>query len=112
MPTISKTQRDSSNGTPVAASGNTTVVAAPGAGLHLEVRYIAASTTDNTSVVVSWREGAAGNKNYPMRMNANTTYFERDILPIWKLASNTALVLNCDVLGSVNWAVDYEIVPD
>jgi hypothetical protein len=115
MPTPSKLQRASTNNTAITATGDTTVIAAPGAGFHLEILYIQETNAGATASVVYWKEGVGGAFLYPYTLLAALPNAYIDFLTNgnpWKVASNTAFVMNQSAAGTIHYTVDYFVVPD
>lgn len=100
----------SSNTTPITASGDTEVIAAPGASNKLLIYYIHVSNAGSTSIHVGFKEGS-GNVMYRSYMPQGKD-FAHNIKPgFWELAANTALNLNLSATGgSINYTVEYETV--
>ena len=101
----------SSDTAPVTVAGDTPVVAAPGAGKHLRVRYLHASNGSATPVEVMWR--SAGGARRLRTWLAQYGAFGHNLRPdYWDLPTNTALVLSTSAAGSIHWTVEYETVSD
>lgn len=100
----------SSNASPVTASGDTTIIAAPGGSNILRVLYILLQNTSNTPVRVSLKDGAGGAQRYPITL-PKYGVFAHNLKPDWwDLTANTALILNCDVDGSIDYQIEYKTV--
>jgi hypothetical protein len=100
----------SSDSAPVSASGDTTMIAAPGTGLKLRVLYVMLQNTSETEVRVSLKDGAAGAKRFPVTL-PRYGVFAHNLRPDWwDLTNETALVLNCDVAGAVDYHIEYKTI--
>ncbi len=114
MATTSKIQQATSNGTGITATGDTSVISAPGAGLHLEILDVEVTNASATASLVHLKAGS-GSLVYPSQLTANwpnnAFTFQangaRFVLP-----SNTALNLNQTAAGTIHYTIDYYIVPD
>lgn len=101
----------SSSGTAITAFGYTTAVAAPGAGFHVRVYYIAASNSASTATTIGWVEGVAGATRYEVYMVQGSA-FAHNLNGYWDLASATALSIRSSAAGNVLWTVEYEVLAD
>ena len=114
MPTISKPQQATSNGTGITATGDTVVIAAPGVGQHLEVLTFQVTNASATASLVYLKAGAGSlvypsqlTPNWPNNVFAFQSNGQRFVLP-----TNTALNLNQTAIGAIHYTLDYFIVPD
>ena len=98
-----------SNGTAITASGSTSLIAAPSAGLLYLIRYLQAINNGGATVTVSWHTGKDARRRY-RRVLANGGEFFRDYgSSFWAIADSD---LNIHLSGgsSVEWHVDYQLV--
>ena len=107
--TASKLLRASSNGTPL-ANATTDVIAAPAAGFHLMVSKIVVS---NGSATGTWCQFLAfgGTKYY----NVWATIGVPNIIKFedpWHLATATKMQMITSAAGSVEYTIEYKVVPD
>lgn len=96
----------------VTASGDTTLVAAPGAGLSI---YVMALTAFNAGGVnnplLKFKEGAAGTNAITINL-ANGPAIGTVECPIpWKLPENTALVVNASATNNCWVNIQYYVAP-
>lgn len=105
---ISKLLRASSNGTPIGAA-TTDVIADPGDGFFIRVRKIVASNGSATGTWAQFLE-AGGTKYYNVWLTLGVPVilnFERP----WDLAASTKMQMVTSAAGSVEYTIEYEIVP-
>lgn len=103
----------SSSGTAVSVStAAAPVIAAPGAGKHLRIKYVQASNSGATATIIAWREGTTGALRYEVYMPQNGV-FAHDLKPdSWDIASNTSLSLYSSAAGNVYYTVEYQTIQD
>jgi hypothetical protein len=95
------------------ASGDTTVIAAPGAGVSIYVCKASVHNRDSTNRVVALRDGTAGTIRWRAEIaneggGSLIDFGSRG----WKLTANTALVVNLDAAGSVDVNItEYYLAP-
>lgn len=95
------------------ASGNTTVIAAPGASLSLYICKASVHNRDSSNRVVSLTDGAGGTTRWRAELASEgggslIDFGSRG----WKLTANTPLNVNLDAAGNVDVNVtDYYIAP-
>lgn len=90
----------------VTASGDSEVIAAPGAGVSIHVTSVMASGYADVLTRVGVREGPAG----VIRTRGTVVRgggFRQHYSPAWKLPANTALTVNSDVAGDFDLTVVY-----
>lgn len=90
----------------VTASGNTTLVAAPGVGFSLSILSLTGSV--NNSSTLTFREGIAGTIAFVVDSSKVSSFEEKFIVP-WKIATNTALVVNCSLAPAAWVNVQYYV---
>lgn len=94
--------------TTIAASGDNTIIAAPGAGFRLVIKYLSiqneSSTT--TTVLVKWGSTVKGRKVLAERVNYS---FAFEAGSEWVLPANTALIVNLSGANSHNYEVQYTV---
>lgn len=87
----------------VTASGNTTVIAAPGASLSLYIMKGTINNRDTTNRLVALTDGAAGTTRFRAEILSEGGWAPFDFGSRgWKLTANTALVANLDAVGNVD----------
>lgn len=84
----------------VTASGDTTIIAAPAAGLSIYVVSIAVSNGDAAKKIVEFREGAAGTSRLSMHVAADGGGFIHTFPVPWKLPAATLLAFNANATSS------------
>jgi hypothetical protein len=95
------------------ASGDTTVIAAPGAGVSIYVCKASVHNRDATNRVVALRDGTGGTIRWRAEIaneggGSLIDFGARG----WKLTANTALVVNLDAAGSVDVNItEYYLAP-
>lgn len=89
----------------ITSIGDSTIVAAPGAGLSILVKRITLSTTSAASINPFLREGVGG---VVKKRWLTTTTFNFTEESNWKLPANTALVINLAVAVATGVAVNVE----
>lgn len=90
-------------------AGDTTIIAAPGAGLRIVIHYFKRVRTNTTDVTVLVKEGATTVDSDTLTSELPGVieqYSEPDTV---RLAANTALILNLSGAASVAWKVHYRI---
>jgi hypothetical protein len=95
-----------------AASGDTSVVAAPGAGLRIRVHsYRLVGGNGATANTAKWTDGAAGTVKETLDVLANTGSAPSTNRPdyLFQCSPNTALVLNLSAAQRVTGGVSYSI---
>jgi len=100
-----------SSGTAITSFGYTTAVAAPAAGFHNRIYYIAASNSGSTATTIGWVEGVAGATRYEAYM-IQGSMFAHNLNGYWDLPSATALSIRSSAAGNVLWTVEYEVLAD
>jgi hypothetical protein len=90
----------------VTASGDTTLIAAPGVGFAIRVVMIYVSI--NNAALVKFKEGAAGNNGWVVDSTKVNIFDIAYELP-WKIAANTALVVNASVNPAAWVTVQYYV---
>lgn len=93
------------------ASGNTTVVSAPGASLSIYVVGFWLSNQGTAKIRAALTDGAAGASRYRGTLAADGGGVTRDLMVPWKLTANTALVVNLGAAGDVDVNVDFFVAP-
>ena len=91
----------------VTASGDTTLLAAPGGGLSIYVTGIMASNQAGSKIRALVREGAAGTIRGGGTLASNGGGYVFPYAPAWKLPANTALVANLSAAGDVDYTVHF-----
>src|SRR3972149_127869 len=94
----------------VTASGDTTLLAAPGGGLSIYVTGIMASNQGASKIRALVREGAAGTIRCGGTLAGNGDGYVFPYTPAWKLPANTALVANLGAAGDVDYTVHFFVV--
>jgi len=94
----------------VTASGDTTLIAAPGGGLSIYVTGIMASNQGASKIRALVREGAAGTIRGGGTLAGNGGGYVFPYAPAWKLPANTALVANLSAAGDVDYTVHFFVV--
>jgi hypothetical protein len=95
------------------ASGDTTVISAPGAGVSIHVCKASVHNRDTANRVVSLRDGAGGTIRWRAEIASEgggslIDFGDRG----WKLTANTALVVNLDAAGNCDVNVtEYYLAP-
>lgn len=93
------------------ASGNTDVIAAPGADLCIRVKTLMVNNVGADQRVVYLREGASGSAKFKNSMPQYGSMWNLNLIgSYWILKPNTKLVINLDDAGNVNVQVGYDIV--
>jgi hypothetical protein len=90
------------------ASGDTSIIAAPGASTSIVVTGFWLSNQGAAKIRVALTEGAAGTKRYNGTLAADGGGVVRDRIN-WVLPANTALVVNLGVAGDVDVNIDYHV---
>lgn len=99
----------SSDSTPITTATDTIVIAAPGVGLKIRVYYIASSNGGTTTNKISFRDGIAGAKRYPVTLPQYGVFAHQIAPNYWDLTTNTALYINTSAASSVDWHIEYSI---
>lgn len=101
-----------SNGTPITAT-TTSVIAAPGAGSHLEIGRIHMTNASATAATVSIRDGAAGTQSFesylPQGGIISVDLAKSGYLP---LTSATRLDIVLSAAGSISYTIGYLTILD
>lgn len=85
------------------ASGDTTVIAAPGAGVNLFINKVSVHNRGAATIVVAFTDGAAGTVRWRAELAVEGGGSLIDFGPRgWKLTANTALVVNLATAGDVD----------
>ena len=94
-------------GNSFSSSGDNTIVAAPGAGFRLRVKYLCIQneTSTSTTLLVKWGETTVGRKVLGSASVAYNYYGERG--NEWLLPANTALIANLSGANTHNYEVQY-----
>ena len=93
------------------ASGNTVVIAAPGAGLCIRIKTLMVNNVGADQRVVYLREGTAGSAKYKNSMPQYGSMWNMNFIgAYWILPPNTALLVNLDAIGSINVQTSYDLV--
>jgi hypothetical protein len=95
----------------VTASGDTTVIAAPGAGISIHVLWVWLSNNAAAKRKVALREGAAGTIRARGTLATDGGGVTKSFRPWWKLPAATALVVNLDAAGDVEVNIEYFLSP-
>jgi hypothetical protein len=95
------------------ASGDTTVIAAPGASVSLHICKGLINNTDSQPIIVALRDGTAGTIRWRMEVAANGGGARFDFgMRGWKLTANTLLAVNLASASNVQVNVEqYYIAP-
>lgn len=97
----------------VAATGNTVLVTAPGAGLYIYVVHAYVSVgigANNASLQLT--EGAGGTTKWQVTPDDNEWQANQiAFTPAWKLPVNTALAVTHNISDDIYWTVQYYIAP-
>jgi len=93
----------------VTASGDTTLVAAPGAGNSIYVTGLMVNNFGTAKIRALVREGAAGTIRGGGALAADGGGHVLPFDPAWKLPANTALVANLSGTGDVDYTVVYYV---
>jgi len=94
------------------ASGETSVLSAPGAGKALKIKYLMVNNADSSQATVSLREGTGGSNKFTNSLPQYGGMWNANLInSSWLLKENTALLVNLGGAGDVNIQVGYEIVP-
>jgi len=95
----------------ITASGETEVIAAPGAGRCLRIKLMMVNNVGADQRVVSLLEGASGTEKYKNSMPQYGSMWNLNMIGgYWILPPNTALVGKLDAGGDVNIQPAYDIV--
>lgn len=95
----------------VTASGETSVIAAPGAGLCIRVKLLMANNADTDAVTVSFREGTSGSDKFKNLLPPSGGVWNFNLIgAYWILKPNTALLANLSGTSDVNIQVGYDLV--
>lgn len=93
------------------ASGNTVVLAAPGANLCIRIKTLMVNNAGADQLLVYLREGTAGSAKYKNSMPQYGSMWNMNLIgSYWVLKPNTALYVNLADTGSVNVQLGYDIV--
>ena len=93
------------------ASGETDVIAAPGADKCIRIKTLMVNNVGADQRVVSLREGASGDDKFKNSMPQYGSMWNLNLISAyWILAPNTKFVANLDDTGNVNVQVGYDIV--
>ena len=93
------------------ASGNTAVIATPGAGLCIRIKSMMVNNVGADQRIVYFREGATGSAKYKNSMPQYGSMWNMNFIgAYWILPPNTALYVNLDGIGDVNIQPSYDIV--
>lgn len=94
------------------ASGETSVLSAPGTGKALKIKYLMVNNADSDVSVISFREGTGGDDKFKNSVAQNGGMWNANLLnTAWILEENTALLVNLGGAGDCNVQVAYEVVP-
>jgi hypothetical protein len=94
------------NTTNVTASGNTSLIATPGASLSLYIKKGSVHNTDSSTVVVQLKDGSAGTVRWQAELATDGGGSLFDFGDVgWKLTANTALFANLSGAGDVNFNI-------
>ena len=95
----------------ITASGETEVIAAPGAELCIRIKTMMVNNVGADQRVVSFKEGASGTVKYTNSMPQYGSMWNMNFIgAYWILPPNTALIGNLDGVGDVNIQPSYDIV--
>lgn len=94
------------------ASGETSVLSAPGVNKALKIKYLMANNSGDSQLAVSFREGTGGDDKFKNSMPQYGSMWNANLMnTAWLLKENTALLVNLGGAGNVNVQVGYEVVP-
>jgi hypothetical protein len=94
------------NTTNVTSSGNTSLIATPGASLSLYIKKGSVHNTDSSTVVVQLKDGSAGTVRWQAELATDGGGSLFDFGDVgWKLTANTALNGNLSGAGDVNFNI-------
>jgi hypothetical protein len=89
----------------------TSVIATPGAGKALKIKYLMVNNAGDAQNLVSLREGAGGVDKFQVSIpQYGGTWNYNFVNGAWLLDANTALVVQLGSAGSVYVTVGYEVV--
>jgi len=92
-------------------SGETSVIAAPGADKCIRVKAIMVNNVGADQLAVSFREGTSGSDKFKNSMPQYGSMWNANLIgAYWILKPNTALLVNLGAIGNVNVQVGYDIV--
>jgi len=95
----------------ITASGETEVIAAPGAGNCLRIKLMMVNNVGADQRVASFLEGTGGTEKYKNSMPQYGSMWNLNFIgAYWILPPNTALIGNLDGVGNVNIQSAYDIV--
>jgi len=95
----------------ITASGETEVIATPGAGRCLRIKLMMVNNVGADQRVVSFLEGSSGTEKYKNSMPQYGSMWNLNMIgAYWILPPNTALVGKLDGIGNVNIQPAYDIV--
>ena len=95
----------------IAASGETEVIAAPGADKCIRIKLMMVNNVGADQRVVSFKEGASGTVKYLNSMPQYGSMWNLNLIgAYWILPPNTALIGNLDAGGNANIQPAYDIV--
>jgi hypothetical protein len=89
----------------------TTVIAAPGAGKALKIKYLMINNADTDANAVSFQAGVSGSEVFKVYVpQYGGTWNANLVNNAWLLPENTALVVNLGAAGSVYATAGYEVI--
>lgn len=89
----------------------TTVIAAPGAGLCIRVKTLMVNNVGADQRIVSFQEGTSGVGKFKNSMPQYGSMWNLNLVgAYWILKPNTSLEVNLDAIGNVYVQVGYDIV--
>jgi hypothetical protein len=91
----------------VSASGNTTLIAAPGAGYQLVLQKLLVQNATSTATTVILKAGATS--QITIRTPADGDGLLDTFDPTWLVAEDTALVINLSGANTHVWTVRYRV---
>jgi hypothetical protein len=91
------------------SSGDNTIVAAPGAGFRLRIKYLSIQneTSTSTTLLVKWGETTIGRKVLGSASVGYNYHGERG--NEWLLPANTALIANLSGANAHNYDIQYRV---
>ena len=98
----------SSNGTPI-ANATTTLIADPGDGVRIRIRRIVVSNGNSTGTWCQSLEGG-GTKNYNGGLQQGG-WADLEFRRPWDLTASTAFTMVTSAAGSVEYTVEYQLIP-
>jgi hypothetical protein len=94
-----------------AAAGQTTLVAAPGAGVRIVVSSLMVQNESGTATTVTVQAGGAGTMRALLQNQGNALSYSGLVGREWKLPANTALNVNLSGANSHGYSVCYYTEP-